>query len=72
MTRNTATVLKLEDKGELAVGKAADVLVLEAESFELKEVIVGGKRLFRDGRLNFAESYLEKSNRVINLVGEAA
>jgi beta-aspartyl-dipeptidase (metallo-type) len=72
VTKNTATVLKLGSKGELAVGKDADVLVLEGESLALKEVIAGGKRLFREGRLEFKESYLEKSNRVINLVGEAA
>jgi beta-aspartyl-dipeptidase (metallo-type) len=71
VTKNTATVLKLENKGQLAAGKAADVLVLEAESLELKEVIANGKRLYRDGELNFKESYLENSNRVIELVGEA-
>jgi beta-aspartyl-dipeptidase (metallo-type) len=71
VTKNTATVLKLENKGHLAAGKAADVLVLEAESLELKEVIANGKRLYRDGELNFKESYLENSNRVIELVGEA-
>ena len=72
VTKNTANVLKLHNKGELAAGKAADVLVLDADSLELKEVIAGGKRLFRDGRLDFKESYLEKSNRVINLVGAEA
>lgn len=71
VTKNTATVLKLENKGHLAPGKAADVLVLEAESLELKEVIAGGKRLYRDGELVFKESYLQNSNRVIDLVGEA-
>ena len=71
VTKNTATVLKLENKGELAAGKAADVLVLDAKSFELKEVIAGGKRLFREGWLNFKESYLQNSNRVIDLTGEA-
>jgi len=72
VTKNTATVLRLGNKGELAAGKDADVLVLEVESLALKEVIAGGKRLFREGRLEFKESYLKKSNRVINLVGEAA
>lgn len=71
VTKNTATVLKLEDKGQLAAGKATDVLVLEAKSLELREVIAGGKRLYRDGGLDFKESYLENSNRVIDLVGEA-
>jgi len=72
VTKNTANVLKLQNKGELAAGKAADVLVLDADSLELKEVIAGGKRLFREGHLDFKESYLEKSNRVINLSGTEA
>jgi beta-aspartyl-dipeptidase (metallo-type) len=72
VTKNTATILKLEDKGELAPGKAADVLVLKSDSLEVKDVIAGGRRMLRDGRLDFKETYLEKSNRVINLVGEAA
>jgi len=70
VTKNTATVLKLNNKGTIAPGKAADVLILDAGSLELKDVIAGGKRLFRDGQLDFKESYLKKSNRVINLVGE--
>ncbi len=72
VTLNTAAVLKLENKGVLAPGKAADVLILKAKSLELRDVIAGGKRLFRDGRLDFQEAYLKKSNRVVNLVGEAA
>jgi hypothetical protein len=47
------------------------VLVLRAELLELKDVIAGAKRLFRNGRLDFKESFLEKSDRVINLVGAA-
>jgi beta-aspartyl-dipeptidase (metallo-type) len=70
VTKNTANVLKLNDRGQLGPGKAADVLILDAESLELKEVIAGGKRLFRDGRLAFRESYLEKSNRVIAAAAE--
>jgi beta-aspartyl-dipeptidase (metallo-type) len=69
VTQNTASVLKLNNKGQIVQGKAADILILDAESLELRDVIAGGKRLFRDGRLDFRESYLEKSNRVINLVG---
>ena len=51
VTKNTAAVLKLADKGTLAPGKAADVLVMDAGSLELKEVIAGGKRLMKHGRL---------------------
>ena len=47
-------------------------VILDSESLEFRDVIAGGKRrCFRDGELNFKESYLEKSNRVINLVGDA-
>jgi beta-aspartyl-dipeptidase (metallo-type) len=72
VTKNTAAVLKLGDKGELAEGKAADVLILDAESLELKDVIARGKRVFREGKLNFSESYLEKSDRSLTLVGAAS
>ena len=51
VTKNTAAVLKLEDKGTIALGKAADVLVMDVGTLELKEVIAGGKRLLKHGRL---------------------
>jgi len=41
-TRNTARVLKLRDAGELAEGKRADLLVLEAGSFAIRHVVAGG------------------------------
>jgi beta-aspartyl-dipeptidase (metallo-type) len=72
VTKNTARVLKLADKGEIAERKAADVLILDAETLELKDVIARGKRLVRDGNLNFSESYLEKSDRYLTLVGAAS
>lgn len=52
VTRNTATALKLADKGTLAPGKAADVLVWDAETLQLKEVIARGRRLLKNGRLD--------------------
>ncbi len=69
VTANTAKVLKLEQKGRLEAGKAADVLVLERKSFELREVISGGRRLFKDGAIAFEEAFLEESNREIKLEG---
>lgn len=42
-TRNTARVLKLHDAGELAEGKRADLLILDAESLTIRHVIAGGK-----------------------------
>lgn len=41
-TRNTARVLKLHDAGEIAAGKRADLLILDAESLAIRHVIAGG------------------------------
>jgi imidazolonepropionase-like amidohydrolase len=38
-TTNTADVLQLRNKGRLAAGKAADVLVLRKDTLEIVEVI---------------------------------
>jgi beta-aspartyl-dipeptidase (metallo-type) len=70
VTSNTADVLKLEHKGRLAVGKAADVLVVTSEGFELKEVISAGRRLVKDFSLCVKEKFLSESNRTVSLVGE--
>lgn len=72
VTSNTATVLKLEQKGRLAVGKAADALVLTKQGFEIREVISCGRRLVKEGELNFKEKFLEKSNRKVVLEGAKA
>ena len=42
-TRNTARVLKLHDAGEIAEGKRADLLILDAASLAIRHVIHGGK-----------------------------
>ena len=70
VTANTAKVLELSQKGTLEAGKAADVLVLRKDSFEIKEVIVGGRRVVKNGKLDFKEKFLEESNRHIRLDGE--
>lgn len=69
VTTNTARVLGLEDRGTLVAGKAADVLVLRARGLEIKDVFAGGRRLFKNGRLAFAEKFLDGSNRRIRLDG---
>jgi len=43
VTRNPARVLKLHDVGEIAEGKRADLLLLDAETLELRRVIAGGR-----------------------------
>ena len=72
VTANTAAVLKLDRKGQLEVGRDADVLVLRKGSLEIKDVIAQGRRLVRDGELNFSEKFLSESNRRIRLEGKSA
>jgi beta-aspartyl-dipeptidase (metallo-type) len=72
MTRNTARVLKLEQKGELREGGDADVLVLQRASLEVHAVVAQGRVLLRDGRLQHVESSRVDSNRRFAYHGEKA
>ena len=72
VTSNPAAALKLEIKGTLAPGKAADVLVMTKGEMELLEVISLGRRLMRDGQIAFSEKFLKDSNRTVTLGGEKA
>ena len=69
VTKNTAQVLKLEEKGKLEEGKAADVLVLRKENLEIRDLISGNRRLIENGKLVFKEKFLKESNRTIELKG---
>ncbi len=42
-TRNPARVLKLKDAGEIAEGKRADLLILDENTLEIRQVIAGGR-----------------------------
>lgn len=70
VTANTAQALKLDLKGAVAEGKAADILILKKSTLEIREVIAGGKRLFKNGKIAFKEAFLKESNRAVSLVGE--
>ena len=70
VTSNVANVLKLDIKGTLEAGKAADILVMTKVDMELREVISLGRRLMKDGRLAFSEKFLKDSNRKVTLEGE--
>ncbi|HUR97845.1 MAG TPA: hypothetical protein VMZ26_07200 [Pyrinomonadaceae bacterium] len=72
VTSNTASALQLSIKGRLEVGKAADALVLTKEGFEIREVISCGRRLVKEGNLDFTEKFLHESNRRIVLEGRKA
>ena len=51
-------------------GKDGDVLVLEPDSLEIVEVIARGKRMVVMGELQVSESFLQKSERRIELYGQ--
>jgi beta-aspartyl-dipeptidase (metallo-type) len=70
VTANTADVLQLRNKGRLAEGNAADVLVLRKESFAIVEVISLGRRLVKNGCVAVRENFLTDSSRRITLRGE--
>ena len=67
---NTAGVLKLQGRGRLAEGCAADVVVLDRDDLEVCEVIAGGKRLVKDGQPAVREHFLSESHRQWRLEGE--
>ena len=45
MTRNTADVLRFDNKGTIAVGKDADLLLLDAETLDINYVFAMGSML---------------------------
>jgi beta-aspartyl-dipeptidase (metallo-type) len=42
-TRNPARILKLHDAGEIAIGKRADLLLIDEQTLEIKQTIVNGR-----------------------------
>ena len=69
VTTNTASILKLANKGQLEVGRDADALVLRKGSLEIKDVIARGRCIVRQGQLAISENFLSESNRIIRLTG---
>ena len=69
-TSNTAGILQLRSKGSLEPGKVGDLLVLQPETFELVEVIAGGRRMVSNGDLQISEAFLQRSEREIELHGQ--
>ena len=68
-TSNTASVLKLKNKGTLRAGCDADLLVLEKATLDIRHVFARGQRMVADGQLTVREDFLEGSNRRISLRG---
>jgi beta-aspartyl-dipeptidase (metallo-type) len=69
VTSNTACALKLVEKGKLAKGKIADILVMKKKDLELVEVISRGRRLLKKGKFDVKEKFLDDSNRLVELTG---
>lgn len=70
VTANAADALKLKLKGRIEAGKAADVLILENETFNLRDVFSSGNHLLKKGKIAFKEAFLKESNRAVNLIGD--
>lgn len=68
-TANPSEVLRLDSKGRLEPGRDADALILRKDSLEIKDVIVRGKRMVKNGRLVISEKFLDGSNRQVSLHG---
>jgi beta-aspartyl-dipeptidase (metallo-type) len=66
---NAARILKLPHKGEIAVGRDADLLLLREGSLEIVHVMARGKSMVRDGCMCVEELFVEDSNRRISIDG---
>ena len=71
VTTNTAAVLHLNSKGKIEPGSDGDLLVLDAESWQLRDVIAGGRVMMRDGVVQAKQGFLKTSERRIHLDGAA-
>jgi len=70
ITSNTARTLKLHNKGRLATGFDADIVVLRKDTLEIRDVIARGRRMIQDARLCRTETCLQGSNRKVEFYGE--
>jgi beta-aspartyl-dipeptidase (metallo-type) len=51
ITSNPARILKLRSKGRLAPGLDADLVLLDAQSLEVRTVVAKGRLLMKGGKL---------------------
>ena len=72
VTSTPADFLKLNGHGHLRPGCIADVVVLDARSLEIRDVIARGERVVANGSLALRERYLEKSKRAVAIIGDKA
>ncbi|MGV2445601.1 UNVERIFIED_CONTAM: amidohydrolase family protein, partial [Bacillus sp. ATCC 13368] len=49
VTENPANILKLSAKGQLSVGKDADIIMMNQRTLEINSVIAMGQMMVKDG-----------------------
>jgi len=69
-TRNPARALGLAKKGGLGRGSDADLLIVEKETFRIREVVAKGRVMMRSGRVTHEPRALANSNRKVELYGQ--
>lgn len=69
VSANPARALKLPQKGRLAEGNDADVLVLEQGTLAVRDVFARGKPMVKGGRVVVTERFLAHGDRSIALSG---
>ena len=70
---NPARAVKLDErKGTLEVGKDADIVVLDRDTLDVREVIARGNRMGKAGQVAAGEKFLESSFRRVRLTGGRA
>lgn len=72
VTRTTSRILKLDDKGRVAPGLDADIVLLGRDALDIVHVFARGTPMVRDGALTQREDFLADSHRRIELVGARA
>jgi beta-aspartyl-dipeptidase (metallo-type) len=68
-TSNAARILKLKTKGEIEVGRDADLLMMREGTLDIVHVMARGKIMVRDGSVCVEELFVEESNRRIDIDG---
>ncbi|UOF02906.1 amidohydrolase family protein [Bdellovibrio reynosensis] len=69
VTKNTAEVLQLKDKGSLAAKKDADILIVDKKDFAIRSMISRGRVLFKDGKIKYVDPQENESKREFHYRG---
>ncbi len=63
VTSVPARILRLRDKGRIAKGYDADILILDQKTLEVRDVFTKGRHVVKNGKLNITPRFLLKSER---------